>query len=401
MAEIVEYSYEGLTPEGQLIKGRFKGEKAVFLSEIKQKNLTLIKVKEKRRRLKKGKISWRDFHNGIEQLYYLLRSGMKIDRAVSLLSKTAHKEKVSEYWDSILRKLKEGRQLSQAIDDTSSSFRLRLPEFYVGLLSVGEEVGDVTGALENLLYHLNSRNSIINQIKTALAYPLFLLSASFLTIIIIFVAIIPNFSRLFEAEEVAQLPLVTKIVFLASDIIRGKAYLLIAGGILGSILLYGVKDHVLKGLKKAFMHLPFFNVIVLNIELANIFSSLGAMLKSGLELDKALKQANRVAELPYLKALLEETLIEVKKGKRISQIWGNSEVIPREIVSLIVVGENSARLGDVMSNLGSRFLDRFQQLIRKYLAFLEPAIIIFLGFFIGIIVISVMLAVINLSYVLG
>ncbi|RLG54236.1 MAG: hypothetical protein DRN95_08845, partial [Candidatus Hydrothermarchaeota archaeon] len=91
MAEIVEYSYEGLTPEGQLIKGRFKGEKAVFLSEIKQKNLTLIKVKEKRRRLKKGKISWRDFHNGIEQLYYLLRSGMKIDRAVSLLSKTAHK----------------------------------------------------------------------------------------------------------------------------------------------------------------------------------------------------------------------------------------------------------------------------------------------------------------------
>ncbi|RLF88320.1 hypothetical protein DRN43_06080, partial [Thermococci archaeon] len=155
------------------------------------------------------------------------------------------------------------------------------------------------------------------------------------------------------------------------------------------------------GLKKAFMHLPFFNVIVLNIELANIFSSLGAMLKSGLELDKALKQANRVAELPYLKALLEETLNEVKKGRRISQIWGNSEVIPREIVSLIVVGENSARLGDVMTNLGSRFLDRFQQVIRKYLAFLEPAIIIFLGFFIGIIVISVMLAVINLSNVLG
>jgi general secretion pathway protein F len=138
------------------------------------------------------------------------------------------------------------------------------------------------------------------------------------------------------------------------------------------------------------------NFIILSA-LANLFSSLGSMLGGGVDLSRALRLSSAVVGSHLLANLIAETNDEVRKGHRISQVWSCNDLIPEDVVSLVVVGENTARMGEIFDTLGKRYLENFKTGIARALSLLEPLIIIVVGFFIALIVISIMLSVVSLG----
>jgi len=114
-----------------------------------------------------------------------------------------------------------------------------------------------------------------------------------------------------------------------------------------------------------------------------------------------LRQTARVARLPALKSLLEQSIEEVKKGNKLSAVWSDSRTIPPDVISLMIVGENSARLGDIMQELGTRFLLSFKRDVKTLTTWLEPAIILILGGFVGFIVVAIALALVSINEIVS
>ncbi len=400
-AKTWEFIYEGATPQGQRVKGRFRGDKERFLAESRKKGITLLKVKQKKIGLKRGNLSESDLHTGIEELYHLINSGMKIDQAIHLVIKTCQKEASVILWKSILKEVRAGKQFSMALKEICRELKLDLPEFYVSILSVGEEVGDLGASLSNLNDYLEFNRGLRAEIRSALAYPAFLIMMTILALALIFGLILPNFANIFGPREMEKLPAISRLVFEIGKYFHDNYLTVLTAMVAVGVAVAFAFPLIKRKAISIFSLLPITQRLVLNMDLANVLTSFGIMLNGGIELNRALRQTARVARLPILKALMEQSVDEVKKGRKISDIWSDSRLIPAEVISLATVGESSARLGVIMQELGSRFLNRFKRDVKDMLTWLEPAIILVLGGFVGFIVVAIALALVSINEIVS
>ncbi len=397
------YIYEGITESGEKIKGKFFGTKEELLKEVQKQKILITNIKEDTKKLKKGKYTNDDFSSNIEELSYLLSSGVQLDKAISLIIKNSRKKAVIEFWEDVLRKLKEGKSFSMALKETGEKHNFPIPTFYINIISVGEEVGDLKGALKTLLEDLEFKGNLIKEIKSALAYPAFLLIVSVLTIFFVAGFILPKFSNIFSPSEIEKLPTISKFTLSFGKTLNQNLDVIVFGFVflvVGLVFLFSSREIQTK-MKNFIYRMPYIKNIILKVELSYILSSLGTMLNGGVEISKAIKLSSRVTNHNGLKAILEETYNELKKGHKISQIWRKYDIIPEDIISLTIVGENSAKLGEIFEKLGRKYMENFKNEVGKLLVFLEPAIIVVLGLFIAFIVVAIMLAVVSVSDIYG
>ena len=116
-----------------------------------------------------------------------------------------------------------------------------------------------------------------------------------------------------------------------------------------------------------------------------------------MKIEEALSRILPVIKHEGLFGLFSVARDEIRKGGKLSRIFFESEIISPNVSSLIAVGENSANLNSIFNSLGKKLGEEFQDSVNKVLSFLEPVIIIIVGFFIAIIVVSIMLAVVSLT----
>ncbi len=391
--------YQGISASGEKLSGSWSGTKQDLLSELQQQGAVLTSLKEETKALAKGRFAFADFRNDIEQLHYLLASGIQIDKAVQLLVKNSRKTAGAQFWGAALTQLKDGVQFSQALKKAAEITDFALEEFYHSIISVGEEVGNLHQALQGLLEHLDFKGSLLKEVKSALAYPLFLLTASLLTAFFVLGFILPRFSSVYSAKEIAQLPLLSRYSLSLGNYFNANMGNLLIGLLVVAVVAFlAFSDaRVRRFSMQKFLDLPLLRDVILKIELANLFSSLGTMLASGVELSRAIQMSERMVGNRNLRNIISETSSELKKGQPISAVWSRHALIPGDVIALVVAGESGARLGEVFTSLGKKFMERFKTQVSLLLTFLEPAIIVLLGGFIGMIVVSIMLAVVSMS----
>ena len=124
---------------------------------------------------------------------------------------------------------------------------------------------------------------------------------------------------------------------------------------------------------------------------------MGMMIKGGVEIDKAIKQSISLFSIEDLRSVFIEALSELKKGRPLSEVFAASSIIPPNVISMMSVGESSATMGEVSLSLADRFLQNFKLKTKKLLSLLEPVIVVFMGVFIAMVVVSIMLAVISIN----
>lgn len=393
--------YVGITRNGEKIKGEFLGTKEELVRLLQKDKILLVSVEESKRVLKKGKYTIGDFASDIEELSYLVSSGLPIDKAIQTLMKNLRKESSLKIWEGILSEIRQGKQLSLAIKTVFDRHNLYISRFYINIISVGEEVGNISSALKDVSEHLQFRMEIIKETKAALSYPLFVLTVSIIAVFFIAYFILPKFATIFTAKDLQSVPLISLIFIEFGQFVHQNPALVIFGffsfvGLVFSLFSFPKT----KGLvMEIFQQLPFVKDIALELHIANICVSLGTMIEGGVDIAKAMRLTSDVVSHKRLKDIVRETAEGLKKGLKISDIWSKYEIIPADVVSLVFVGENSAKLGEIFKKLGKRHLDDFKVKVSKAVTFLEPITIVLLGLFIGLVVVSIMLAVLSLTNV--
>ena len=393
------YSYEGLSKRGDKVSGKMIGVREELVNEIRAKGIILTSITEDRRAMRRGRYTLKDFKNNTEELYHLTSAGIKLDQAIATLVKNSRKQAIHDFWEGVLSRIKEGQQFSAALRVGFAQAGFSGAELYINILAVGEEIGNLKSAFRNLLDYLEFKSSLYKEIKSAISYPLFLVAMSLVTVVIVCGFILPRFAKIFTPDEIKKLPTLSKLTIGYGQVLNAHFPLVILIAVLtiATIVWLATTPAFVAGFKRWAYTLPLVGNFMILSDLANLFSSLGSMLGGGVDVSRALKLSSAVVGSPELMNLLSETNDEVRKGNRISQVWSSNALIPEDAVSLVVVGENSARMGEIFETLGRRYLDNFKTDIARVLGLLEPLIIVIVGFFIALVVISIMLSVISLG----
>jgi len=395
--------YHGTRPDGARVSGKYAGTREELLKNLAQEKILITSLTSEKEKMREGRYTLALFFADIEQLHYLVVAGLPLAEAVLSIIKNTRRSAAKKLWSEVLQKIKEGVPFSTALIGAVDSINFGLPSFYANILAVGEEVGDLKGALKSVIDHLTFVLEMKKEVRSAFAYPAFLLAASGATLLFMVSFILPRFSSIYSPDELLKLPWVSRVVLGAGAQISAAGptfYIPLVILLLGVVFLFRIPA-LRHGVASLRWRIPYLQNIALQLELSNLFSALGMMLKGGVDLNRSLQLAKNVISNPALFDMLDETVQEIKQGRRISQVWGRYTLLPEEVISLVTAGEAGARLPEIFSDAGLRFMANFKNRIKILLTLLEPLIIMILGLFIAVIVVAIMLAVVGMSDIYG
>ena len=368
---------------------------------LKQRQYVLISFKENKKILKDTKYKSKDFIYFIEELSYLINSGISIDKALTDMIKDSNKISQEKFLKNILQFLKEGHQFSVSLKLAAKKNLIDLDNLSILLISTNEVVGNLANGLLKTKEHLEFKEKIKSDISQALSYPIFLIIMSAIMIIFVFLFIVPKFATIFTPEEFENLPVLSKFILTFGVYIDNNIIMITIITLLLSFLLYIFKDVSFRYIKNTFLLIPMFQKLTLSLELSYFFTSLNLMIEGGIDFKNALLQSSRIITYIPLKNLVLTSIDELKKGINISETFSYSNIIPTNTISLIRAGEHSASMDQITLSLSKRFMSEFKNTVKRYLSILEPLVIVFMGFIIAIIVISIMLAVMSITDVIS
>jgi type II secretory pathway component PulF len=396
-----QISYKALTSTGEEIHGTIQGTLTDLEQMAKNKNLIVIDFKKTEKKLNLKAFNNNDFLALVEELYHLSNAGISIDQALKMLIQTSSKEATRSILQSMLTEIKSGASLSASLESALKKEQVPVDALTISFIATAEEIGDIPSGLEQLFDYLTFHKKIQGDVKQALAYPIFLMIMSVVVALLIFFIIVPKFSSIFSPEEFEKLDSLPYAVLSLGqylDAHMSEFFTLFAILIVGTIVL--LKKFPIPWLS-VFYRIPKLSDIIVSLQLSILYGALSTMLKGGLEIDKALKQFQRIKLLPELQDLLKNALSEIKKGEKLSSVFAISKIIPSTDIALLYVGENSATLPTIFKSLSTRHSEAFQADVKRFLSILEPAVIVLLGIFIAIIVVAIMMAVMSMTDIAG
>lgn len=394
------FKYQALDAHGKVLNGQLSADSEREAIRILQgKNLTPIKIQETREvseRIRRKRITHTnvlDFTNG---LCTLVEARVPIDRSLRLLEGITESPAMRELVLSLLRDVKEGKSLAEAMENNTTVFS----KMYVNIVRAGEEGGILHELLPDLAEYLETSAQTRQAIVSAMIYPIVLLITGVISVVLLLVFVIPQFAAMFE-DAGTGIPASAAFLLSLSDGIQSYGYLIL---IFIGLLIFGWrrldKDPATKLKKDAFLlSLPMLGTLILYKDCAVFSRTLGALLGAGIPLIRALRVAREV----IVNTVLVKHLLQVEEDVRGGAGLGNSlektNQFPTLLHQLIAVGEESGRTASILLKTAATFDNYVRNQISSLVSVLQPALIIILAIAVGGITVTMLSAVFSMNAV--
>jgi general secretion pathway protein F len=394
-----EFAYTGIDSSGVDSKGVLSATTRMeALSQLRSRGLTVVDLVEKEMKQNRPvffrkRFNDQDIYNMARELSTLQRSGIRIDKSFELLIQSTAKPDLKDILSAALADIRAGRGVSQAFEQTG-----RFNPFVISMIHVGEAVGDLQSAFENVAQYVRFQIQFKAEIRNAMTYPAFLIMASIVTVIFMFNFIVPRFFGIFGTDK-AALPVPAKMLYAMSGwfsftnigIVLGVAIVLFIAKKLypTKVKLPNIKDYLI--------HLPVVGSLILHLELSRFCYSMYSMLQSGVEFIKALTLSASVIQNARFRGPVASLVGQIKEGKKIADVFSQLTFLPEIVPNMLRVGEESGSLKEIFFELHQVFDERFKNGVKRVLTLLEPTIILFMGLIVGFIVMTLILTVMSVS----
>jgi general secretion pathway protein F len=396
----MDFNYRCIDSSGKNITGSVSADgMSQAKSLLKERGLTILDVIEKETKATKGfgfrkGIKDSDIYNISRELSILLRSGIRIDRAFEILISSVSNPQLKENLSLILKDIKAGKTVAQAFIDTKKFNPLMTTMIYAG-----ESVGDIKSAFENIAQHVRFQIQFKGEIRNAMTYPLFLIFASFVTLLVIFKFIIPRFFSIFGQNPEESLPVTAKILYTIGKFLgMTNIYFFIAICIVIVIVsrMVDIKE-ISSKIYSYLIYIPFLRQLISYLELSRFSYSMYSMLNSGIEFISALRLSTGIIQHRQTREALEPAVNQIKEGKKIADVFSQISLLPNVVPNMLRVGEESGNLKEIFFELHQLFDEKFKNSIKRILSLVEPVVITITGIIVGFIVISLILTVMSVG----
>lgn len=357
-----------------------------LVAMLRLQNLFLLKCKNIDKVEKKQKMKNKELSEFCRELGAMISSGISLIMAMNILTKRATNQKSKEIYKKIYVKLQQGLSFS----DTLASMPGVFPPLMINMFRASESTGMMDVTAKKLAVQFDKDNKLQNKVRSAMLYPMILIVVTVVVVIAVFTLILPSFFDVFGDIE---LPLITQIMFAISKAMLAHwEWFLI-----GILLIIFIMTMLMKVSKIRFswdkfkVHAPKIGYLTRIIYTARFARSMSSLYTSGVSMLNSLALAKATINNSYVESQFDEVISQVRSGTSLSQAVSIIDGFDPKLSSSIYIGEESGQLDQMLTNVADDFDYEAELATEKMVTFLQPLMIIILGFVIGTIIISVIL----------
>ena len=394
------FKYQAFDTEGKVQTGQLNAESEREAIRILQgKNLTPVKVKETKRIFGRGrnkKISHADILDFTNGLCTLVDARVPIDKALRLLDGVTESSAMRELVLNLLRDVKEGKSLAQAMETHSHVFS----RMYVNIVRAGEEGGILHELLPDLTDFLETSAKTRQAVISAMIYPVVLLVTGIISVFLLLIFVVPQFAVMFE-DVGTEIPSSAAFLLSLSNFVQSYGYLFVIAAVICIYLWKRLdRDPQTKLQKDGFLlSLPLVGTLILYRECAVFARTLGALIGAGIPLIQALRISREVIANSVLTSHLLKVEEDVRGGSGLGISLERTNRFPTLLHQLVAVGEESGRTSDILLKTAATFDTYVRNQMSALVSALQPALIIFLAIAVGGITITMLSAVFSMNAV--
>jgi general secretion pathway protein F len=394
------FKYQAFDTEGKVQTGELSAESEREAIRILQgKNLTPVKVQETKRIFGRGrnkKISHADILDFTNGLCTLVDARVPIDKALRLLDGVTESSAMRELVLNLLRDVKEGKSLAQAMENHSHVFS----RMYVNIVRAGEEGGILHELLPDLTDFLETSAKTRQAVISAMIYPVVLLVTGIISVFLLLIFVVPQFAVMFE-DVGTEIPSSAAFLLSLSNFVQSYGYLFVIAAVICIYLWKRLdRDPQTKLQKDGFLlSLPLVGTLILYQECAVFARTLGALIGAGIPLIQALRISREVIANSVLTSHLLKVEEDVRGGSGLGISLERTNRFPTLLHQLVAVGEESGRTSDILLKTAATFDTYVRNQMSALVSALQPALIIFLAIAVGGITITMLSAVFSMNAV--
>jgi len=336
-----------------------------------------------------GRITKKDIVLFSRQLAIMFRSRVSLIESLRVLSLQTKNADFKEKIFKISEEVEGGTAFSQALARYPKIFS----SFYVAMIKSGEASGKLAEVLNYLADHLEREYHLTAKAKGALIYPCLVVIVALLVLTLLIFFVLPNLIEVLEASG-QSFPTSTKIVIALADFFRSWWWLIVLLIIvlISFFLKYRSTASGRNFFDRMSLKMPILGLFLQMIYLARFAENLSTLISSGLPIAQALEIVGDIIGNVSYKEVILKTREEVKKGEMISSTLSRvPELFPPVFIQMVLVGEKTGTLDTTLMHIVDFYQKEVDRTIDNILAILEPALIIFLGFIVAGLMLSILM----------
>jgi type IV pilus assembly protein PilC len=391
------YAWEGKDKNGKTVRGELRaGGEAVVNVTLRRQGVMVTKIKKKVYRRGK-KITDKDISLFTRQLATMMKAGVPLLQSFDIVGKGHANPSVSRLVLDLRADIETGTSLNQAF----RKYPLYFDPLFCNLVGAGEQAGILEDLLTRLAVYKEKTIAIKAKIKSALTYPISILSIAFIVTAVIMIWVVPAFKEVFKSFG-AQLPAPTLFVMAISDFFV-KWWYLIFGILFGTIYFFfqawrrSVKMQ--RVMDRLLLKLPIFGDVIRKATIARWTRTLATMFAAGVPLVESLDSVGGAAGNAVYFDATRRIQNEVSTGTSLTVAMQNADVFPNMVTQMVSIGEESGSLDAMLGKVADFYEEQVDEAVGTLASLMEPLIMVILGVLIGGLVVAMYLPIFKLGSV--
>jgi len=394
---MAEFIWQGKSREGMERSGEMEApNKEIIIASLRRQGLAAIKVKKKpiEINLFPEKVSEKDVTIFFRQLSTMINAGVPLVQAFELAEKGSNKKSLVKLLKDLRNELEGGVPLGETLRKFPDNF----DRLSCALVQAGEQGGILDSILLRLCDYREKAQALKAKIKSAMVYPVAIISVAFIVTAVLMIFVIPVFGAMF-ADFGSELPMPTQVAITLSNGFVEYWYLVVfvpIAIIVGIRQTYKTKAGHYR-LDKLLLQLPVLGDVLRKASVARFCRTFSTLTAAGVPV---LESLNTVAETSG-NVIVEEAILDAKEsitqGQTLSAPLAASGIFPRMVTQMINIGEETGSMEEMLSKIADFYEQEVDTAVDNMTALMEPFIMAFLGIVIGGLVVAMYLPIFKMA----
>lgn len=400
-----QFDYTGRDSQGNTVEGVFDGDtEAAVVQFLRSKQIIPVQIGLSKSEKKstsiqiefgqKKTVTLDEMTMFCRQMHALTRSGIPIIQAIGGLAEHAKTPYFKEVLLDVVANLASGSSLANSMGNYPDIFS----QMFVSMIHMGETTGHLDKAFMKLIDHIELERETKRRVSQALRYPISVMVAISIAMIIVNVFVIPNFASVF-AKLGADLPLPTRILMSTSNftINYWPVVLMVVGSVVFGTRAYLKTPTGAYKWDKKKLNMPIFGQIFNKIILARFTRSFAMLSESGISILQGLRITARVVDNLYVSEAVENMVHGIERGDSLTNTAAASGLFDGLVLQMISVGEETGSVDTLFNEVADFYEEEVDYDLKSLSDAIEPIILVFMGVLVLVLALGIFLPMWNLA----
>lgn len=398
------YEYIAKGPDGKIVKGLFEAYSRVEVhSYLLSEGYEIYSIKTNKTiqfiyggsKVNTTKIKTKDLIFLLTQLSTYIKAGIPLVESLKILSRQFKNTKYQKIFRSLIYELTMGETFSEALAKQGEAF----PRLLINMVKASELTGELPEALDDMAEYYTEIDATRRQMISAMMYPtiVFVFAIAVMTFIMVYV--IPKFVQIYESMDNAAIPAFTQAVLDFSTFLQTRWWVILLFAAAICLIFYYLYKNVKvfkTMVQNVIMRIPVIGQVVIYNEVTMFTKTFSSLLEHNVYITESMEILNRITNNEVYKEMILNTITNLAKGERISAAFKDQWAFPIPAYEMIVTGERTGQLAEMMDKVSKYYQELHSNSVARIKAFIEPILIVFLTFMVGVIVLSVVIPMFNM-----